>query len=520
MGYDDGHGFDSPPHRGRRDDRPGDGRAPRRSGLIVSRPTRDGGYCKTVRRRGSSGLLRALLPLQAPRSRRGCGAAWPSRRSASSTEVVHRLRRQVDRFPFQKNIHQLPQDEFIECLTISTSRRRTRRTSGRRQREHRRAAASRRCSTRASVAASRRSSSSRTTRSSTRAIRTLDKDAMGRFFPHANVSEIIANMRDLEQRVVQRSLHVPGRGAISTCAPWRATCPRSGSLFARRSSASTCGGASRRPPSARSAERLISSAPLNRLLGLTGLGHAADVFSWNRCSSSTSASTGRAARRALGLLSGPRALLLPRRVLRQHLRHRSHEPLRGARVPDRRRDRRGRRAGARAARSGGRGARRRAPARRPPLRGDGSGLRPHHPRVDGRAGEGRAIFAANGIYSIGRYGGWTYCSIEDNIVEARALAAVSTRLESVSARAGDGSAAPSSAFHWRFVDSSSSRRPLVRTSIAPSRAGRRGRGPRARPRTCVRRAARRPCGASPSARAIAPAYGPRGRCRRRARPPR
>jgi hypothetical protein len=33
------------------------------------------------------------------------------------------------------------------------------------------------------------------------------------------------------------------------------------------------------------------------------------------------------------------------------------------------------------------------------------------------------ILRANGVYSIGRYGGWTYCSIEDNIVEARALAA-------------------------------------------------------------------------------------------------
>jgi hypothetical protein len=26
-----------------------------------------------------------------------------------------------------------------------------------------------------------------------------------------------------------------------------------------------------------------------------------------------------------------------------------------------------------------------------------------------------------GVFSIGRYGGWTYCSIEDNILEARAL---------------------------------------------------------------------------------------------------
>jgi len=30
---------------------------------------------------------------------------------------------------------------------------------------------------------------------------------------------------------------------------------------------------------------------------------------------------------------------------------------------------------------------------------------------------------AHHVYSIGRYGGWTYCSIEDNILEARALAA-------------------------------------------------------------------------------------------------
>jgi hypothetical protein len=35
----------------------------------------------------------------------------------------------------------------------------------------------------------------------------------------------------------------------------------------------------------------------------------------------------------------------------------------------------------------------------------------------------RAALAARGVHSIGRYGGWTYCSIEDNLVEARALAA-------------------------------------------------------------------------------------------------
>jgi hypothetical protein len=32
------------------------------------------------------------------------------------------------------------------------------------------------------------------------------------------------------------------------------------------------------------------------------------------------------------------------------------------------------------------------------------------------------ILNAAGVYPAGRYGGWTYCAIEDNIVEARALA--------------------------------------------------------------------------------------------------
>jgi protoporphyrinogen oxidase len=47
----------------------------------------------------------------------------------------------------------------------------------------------------------------------------------------------------------------------------------------------------------------------------------------------------------------------------------------------------------------------------------------------------RAALAPSGIHSIGRYGGWTYCSIEDNIVEARALA---------KQLAGDGRSSPGS----------------------------------------------------------------------------
>ncbi len=34
-----------------------------------------------------------------------------------------------------------------------------------------------------------------------------------------------------------------------------------------------------------------------------------------------------------------------------------------------------------------------------------------------------ALMNEHGVWSLGRYGGWTYCAIEDNIVEARALVA-------------------------------------------------------------------------------------------------
>ena len=34
----------------------------------------------------------------------------------------------------------------------------------------------------------------------------------------------------------------------------------------------------------------------------------------------------------------------------------------------------------------------------------------------------RDLLAAQGVHAVGRYGGWTYCSIEDNLIETRALA--------------------------------------------------------------------------------------------------
>ena len=44
------------------------------------------------------------------------------------------------------------------------------------------------------------------------------------------------------------------------------------------------------------------------------------------------------------------------------------------------------------------------------------------PEAIAEAARQRASLATRDVHSIGRYGAWTYCSIEDNIIEARALA--------------------------------------------------------------------------------------------------
>jgi hypothetical protein len=45
-------------------------------------------------------------------------------------------------------------------------------------------------------------------------------------------------------------------------------------------------------------------------------------------------------------------------------------------------------------------------------------LTPHSLRA---TSEALAMLRAHHIHSIGRYGAWTYCSIEDNLLAARAL---------------------------------------------------------------------------------------------------
>ena len=126
-----------------------------------------GGWCKTVKKEGFvwdySGHF---FHFKHPEIEQWLRERMPGQRIRvveKKTFIAYKGRL-VD-FPFQKNIHQLPQDEFIDCLhdlyfARSSDVKRDRPAPER---------TSRRCSTRASARASARSSSSPTTRSSTRA---------------------------------------------------------------------------------------------------------------------------------------------------------------------------------------------------------------------------------------------------------------------------------------------------------------------------------------------------------------
>ena len=87
--------------------------------LIIERESEIGGYCRTMKRNGfvwdysghffhfQDDKIKNLLMADLERDNRLV--------SVEKQTFIKYLERYID-FPFQKNIHQLPQQEFIDCL--------------------------------------------------------------------------------------------------------------------------------------------------------------------------------------------------------------------------------------------------------------------------------------------------------------------------------------------------------------------------------------------------------------------
>jgi protoporphyrinogen oxidase len=394
--------------------------------LVLEADGEIGGYCKTVKRAGFvwdysghffhfkqpeiEGWLRARMPGQRIRE-------------VQKRSFISYRGRLID-FPFQKNIHQLPQDEFIDCLHDLFFARAPAELVGQ--------------AARPPETNFKEMLYGRFGRSIAEKflipyneklyacdLASLDRDAMGRFFPHADLVDIIRNMKVADNASYNATFTYPEGGAIEYVkALAGALVPGSISVGEPLVGLDLDRKIARTPRREIAFSRLVSSIPFNRLVTLAGLPHDPAVFSWNKVLVFNLGFDRKGPAAPHWIYYPDRERVFYRIGFYDNIFDTDRMSLyveigfpAGAAVDE---------AAMRA--------RVLEDLKREGLVTDHQLVAEHsvvmdpayvHITRDSLAEHQRlaAQLAAHGVHSIGRYGGWTYCSIEDNIVEARRLVA-------------------------------------------------------------------------------------------------
>ncbi len=319
-------------------------------------------------------------------------------------------------FPFQKNIHQLPREDFIECLYDLYFRKEV--AAPKNFKEMLYARFGRGIAERFLIPYNEKLYACD--------LASLDTDAMGRFFPHASIDEIIRNMRMPDNTSYNSTFTYPRGGAITYIEALLKDLPREAVSLGER--------LERVDLRTRTAEtnkrsirfdKLVSSAPLPRLLDACGLAYDTSAFSYNRVLVYNLGFDKKGPLNVHWSYFPDRALSFYRVGFYDNIFDENRMSLyveiglpRDGRVDvDERRDQV------------------LADLKREKIVTNHSLVSWHSVVMDpayvhvttnslAETARTRAILGAAGVHSVGRYGGWTYCSIEDNIVETRALASV------------------------------------------------------------------------------------------------
>jgi protoporphyrinogen oxidase len=320
-------------------------------------------------------------------------------------------------FPFQKNIHQLPREDFIDCLVALYFK-----DEGQEQGPPR--SFKEMLLRRLGRGICERFLFPYNEKLYACDLDALDPDAMGRFFPHAEVADIIRNMVRPDNASYNATFTYPRGGAVEYVrALLRDLPPGTVALgepvvridLARRIATT--------PARQIQYRHLVSSAPLPRLCALAGLDPDPAAFTWNKVAV-FNLGFDRKGREAVHWIYVPDRARSFYRVGYYDNIHQSDRMSLYVEV------------GAAAA----------EPLDLDALRQrvladlaaekivDGHQLISFHQMVLDPAYVHitrrsidlvRRLSAALGdasVYPVGRYGGWTYCSIEDNLVETRQLA--------------------------------------------------------------------------------------------------
>lgn len=392
--------------------------------LVLESDREIGGWCKTVKKKAFvwdySGHF---FHFKHPEIER-----WLRDRMSGQAVATVRRRafvsykgRRID-FPFQKNIHQLPQTDFVECLydlyfARSSDVARSTKAPERNFKEMLLARFGRGICERFLFPYNEKLYACD--------LATLDKDAMGRFFPHADLTDIVRNMKEPDNRSYNDTFTYPQGGAFeyvralaSAVRPDAIACDEPLlTVDLARSVART----SRREIRF---ERLVSSAPFNRFASICGLDHDPETWVWNKVVVFNLGFDAKGDRDVHWIYYPDPATSFYRvgwydNILDSDLLSLYVEigfandapidtaALRTRVLADLKRE---------GVVDGQRLIAEHCVVMDPAYVHVTKRSLAEHERL-------RALLAQRGVWSLGRYGGWTYCSIEDNIVEARALVA-------------------------------------------------------------------------------------------------
>lgn len=388
--------------------------------VVLEADAEVGGYCKTVKQAGFTWDYSGhFFHFKHPEIEAWLRARMPGQRilRVEKRSFIDFAGRLID-FPFQKNIHQLPQPDFIDCLVdlFEASEAPPAEPAG---------SFKELLLARFGRGICERFLFPYNEKLYACDLGALDVDAMGRFFPHADLRAIVRNMRSPDNASYNQTFTYPEGGAIEYVKALASAVPPERIALAEPLLALDLDRRVARTPSRELRyERVLSSAPFDRLLRLAGLEPEPGVFSYNKVLVFNLGfdRKGRAGVHWIyypdpslvfyrvgyydNIFEGDRlsiyveiGLSAGARVDVEAARNRALTDLRRAGVID----------------------------QHQLVSWHSVVLDPAYVHITQRSLAEHARLSerlcADGVYSIGRYGGWTYCSIEDDIVEARALIA-------------------------------------------------------------------------------------------------
>lgn len=391
--------------------------------LVLEADREIGGWCKTVKKDGFvwdySGHFFHFRHPEIERWLRDRMAGHPVVTVRKRTFISYKGRR-ID-FPFQKNIHQLPQPDFIDCLHdlyFAHSGDVPRPAIGEGNFKEMLLA-------RFGHGICDRFLFPYNEKLYACDLATLDKDAMGRFFPHADLTDIVRNMKRPDNRSYNDTFTYPQGGAIeyihALASAVRADAialeePLVAVDLERKTARTT-----RREIRF---ERLVSSAPFNRFASICRLDHDPAVWDWNKVLVYNLGFDAKGDRDVHWTYYPDRATSFYRVGWYDNIFDSDRLSLyvelgfaRDAQIDAvAQRDR----VLADLEREG-------VVTRQRLVAEHCVVMDPAYVHITKRSlaehERLKALLAARSVWSLGRYGGWTYCAIEDNIVEARALVA-------------------------------------------------------------------------------------------------